>query len=235
MIDAFGDRLCAVYRQKDAGTTETGEENFLDASRLRRRVSDIPYLARHEIYFGHYPFGIHHRLSRPGVYLSLMRAPLERLVSGIKHVTRHPQSRLHPLMVASPALQDIIENHRGWQFDNLATRMFSGLGGPGYMERVHFEHAVRNVTEHFAFVGHQGLFDASLSAIFGVLGHDLRLADYRLNVAPPEQHFDISRYAASAYVDRLLQWDLLLEQFILDRFWARRGVPQLYHTAAATG
>ena len=73
--------------EADAQTTGTGKDNFLDASTLRGKVRNLPYLARHQIYFGHYRFGIHDHLSRPGVYLSLMRAPLERLVSEIKHVS----------------------------------------------------------------------------------------------------------------------------------------------------
>ena len=123
-----------------------------------------------------------------------------------------------------------MESHKGWHFDNLTTRMFAGRVGPRYAERVHFERAVRNVTEHFAFVGHQASFDASLSAIFGILRHDLKLANYRLNVAPARQDFDLSRYAAPDYVDRLLKWDLLLEQFILDRFWGGGHVPQVAHS-----
>ena len=107
-----------------------GEDNFLDATTLRGKVRDLPYLARHQIYFGHYRFGIHDHLSRPGVYLSLMRAPLERLVSEIKHVTRHAKSMFHPRMASGLGLQELVDSHKGWHFDNLTTRMFAGRVGP---------------------------------------------------------------------------------------------------------
>jgi hypothetical protein len=224
LMAAYGERLCAVYRGADAHTTGTDRENFLDATRLRGKPSGLSYLPRHEVYFGHYRFGIHNHLSRPGPYLSMVRSPLDRLLSEVKHIIRHAHSKFHRAMMSASGLQELVETHRGWRFDNLITRMFSGKAGPRYVERAQFERAVRNIEEHFLFVGHQSSFDSSLSILSGILGRDL-VAHDRLNVAPTDQSFDLSRYAEPSYVERLICWDLLLEEFIRDRFSAGANVP----------
>ena len=233
LVDSLGNELCAVYGHKGGKVRWAKAQNCLEASKLKATVTDLPYIARHRVYFGHYNFGIHKQLSRPGVYLSMVRAPFERLVSEVKYLVRGPHLSFHSPIAAGLELQDIVENRKGWQFDNRITRMFAGKAGRGYVDGIDFERALRNVTEHFGFVGHQSSFEASMSTFFRILGRDPPPAAYRLNVAPRNQHFDISRYAVSAYVDRLIKWDILLDQFVLDRFWAG-GMPQVYHSAAVS-
>src|SRR5262245_472933 len=89
------------------------------------RRSDLRVVA------GHFVFGLHHLIDRPSTYATMLRHPVERIVSLYWHLKRWPQYRendpwlervgLKPLG-AGTSLENFVRNYQLRELDNDQTR-----------------------------------------------------------------------------------------------------------------
>jgi hypothetical protein len=149
-------------------------------------------LADVEVVFGHLPFGIHRRLPRPCRYVTVIRHPVDRVVSHYyHHVRRVAQGRPAdvPIDKAVAAGLSLAAFARGEipNFNakspraappsrNLMTRLLSssfptGAGGPD--DPVLLEQAKRNLAEHFLLIG----VTEHLPGFVKLLGRELGWSD----------------------------------------------------------
>jgi hypothetical protein len=120
---------------------------------------------------GHFWFGLHRHVPRPSVYVTLLRDPVERVVSLYHHVLKVEDELLHDEVVARGAsLAEFVAAFACREVDNDQTRRIAGVEPPfGEVDEAVLEQAKRNLRE-FAFVGVTERFDESLLALKRRLG-----------------------------------------------------------------
>jgi hypothetical protein len=168
---------------------------------------------------GHFWFGVHRYLAHPWTYITLLRHPLDRVLSLYSHLKRHNGLSLTlEEFVASPSCREV---------DNDQTRRISGLEPElGACTKAMLETAKDNLRRHFSVVGVTERFDETLIVLKWVLGWTKDLLYYPQNTSPDRLAIDS---LAPAIRDALLGWnelDLELYEFanrLLDQRIAAQG------------
>jgi Galactose-3-O-sulfotransferase len=136
--------------------------------RLAEEVGRLPASERDSIraFVGHMPFGLHRVLSRPSTYLTLVRDPVERLISHYHFSLNDPTAPLHGEVVSKGmTLKDYVErSEAAWEFNDGQTRSLGCdlFRWPCASSTDLLERAKRNIHERFAVVGTVERFDESV-------------------------------------------------------------------------
>jgi hypothetical protein len=154
----------AHYTQENSfatSMTRLHPEGSLDAFEA---LSDAER-ARIRLLNGHMGFGLHEKLPRPALYVTLLRHPVDRVVSNFYFEHREPHSYIYEeLRSGRMGLKEYVSYYADVaRLDNLQTRMIAGnwyLEGSGPCTPQMLETAKRNLKEHFALVGLSERFDA---------------------------------------------------------------------------
>ncbi|TES47499.1 hypothetical protein E2L07_18830 [Halalkalibacterium halodurans] len=104
--------------------------------------------------YGHFGYGIHSTLHQPFTYITMLRDPVERVISTYYFVLQNPQNRLHHQVkqmsfeqfVASDL--PVVSNHQ--------TRLISGKPIP------HLALAKKHLNQHFSIVGITDMYAQSI-------------------------------------------------------------------------
>ncbi|MGC9333570.1 MAG: sulfotransferase family 2 domain-containing protein [Anaerolineae bacterium] len=130
-----------------------------------RRMSDVRK-ARICMVRGHMAFGVHEFLPGPVTYFTVLRNPIERVLSYYYFVLSKPDHYLYDeISAGETTLVGFVERQGHIMLDNAQTRMLSGTWfGPafGRCTREHLATAKQNLREHFAVVGLAERFDETL-------------------------------------------------------------------------
>jgi hypothetical protein len=155
-------------------------------------------------FVGHMGFGLHDFLSGPSVYFTMIRNPIDRVVSGYYHARRSPNHRLHAQAQTMDIEEFVGSGLVSWM-DNGQTRLLSGADFEGELHgrgEIAFgqcppellERAKRNLKRHFRVVGVTERFDESLLLLKKAFGWgDISYA--RLNVGRNVLHRSLSKAA----------------------------------------
>lgn len=135
----------------------------------------IPYLGRADLraVFGHFSFGIHSQVQRPWHYVTMLRNPVDRVLS------------LYYFLNAGGAnpIEDFFTNPTLRELDNDQTRRIAGVEPPfGQCTQNHLDMAKQNLREHFAMVGLAERFDASILLMKQKFGWEKQFGYYPRNV-----------------------------------------------------
>ncbi len=184
--DAADDaRLIFLHIPKTAGSTlRRILERQYDSHRIftlegwrvhEKDFSGLPEVARAQVRVleGHQFFGLHAHLPGPARYLTLLRDPVERLVSQYYHILRSPEHYLRPQVVdGGMSLAEFAHAKLAPELDNGQLRYVAGLGDlpRGAVGAEHLERALRILEEHFAVVGLVERFDESVVLMRRTLG-----------------------------------------------------------------
>jgi hypothetical protein len=125
-------------------------------------------------YVGHAPFGLHQVLSARCSYVTMLRDPVERLISHHAFVVRTPSLALHQEVVANGwTVEEYVENCRQADYiNNAQTRMLGGgLESWEPPTRSTLEAAKRNL-DRFVVAGVVERFDESVLAMRRAFGWD---------------------------------------------------------------
>jgi hypothetical protein len=139
--------------------------------------------ARIRLVKGHMPYGLHKYLSVPATYITMLRDPVDRVVSHYYFVRRSPGVSLYEEVTSRKmSLADFVKARAAIKANNDQTRLISGVekvnakvlrGGeaneePGSTDIL--EIAKRNLADNFAVVGLSERFDESLLLLKKLLG-----------------------------------------------------------------
>ncbi|HDN79553.1 MAG TPA: hypothetical protein ENG33_03685 [Chloroflexi bacterium] len=128
---------------------------------------------------GHQGYGLHRFLPQPSVYITVLREPIERVISYYHFIfiRRTPHHYCHNLVVSNDmSLKEFIESEADAMVDNAQTRLLSGMMetghefGFGKCPREALEAAKRNLRENFVVVGLTEEFDKTLILLKRALG-----------------------------------------------------------------
>ncbi len=119
-----------------------------------------------KIFLGHLRFGFHTHLPQPSTYFTMLRDPVDRIVSYYYFVLESPAHYLYDIVTSqNMTLKDLLCSEISTEFDNGQTRSISGIGhkiGFGQCSPETLESAQANLRDHFAVVGLTEHFDESL-------------------------------------------------------------------------
>jgi hypothetical protein len=167
---------------------------------------------------GHFSFGVHAHLAHPATYVTLLRHPLDRIVSLSRHV-------IHGGM--SLSLEEFAEAPPWREVDNDQTRRVSGIAPAlGACTKRMLEQAKDNLRRRFSVVGVTERFDETLVVLKRAFGWTKDLLYYPKNAGPNSLSVGA---LAPATRDALLGWnelDLELYAFanrLLDERIAAQG------------
>lgn len=118
---------------------------------------------------GHFmSYGIHERLPNPSTYITMMREPIDRVISHYYFVRRSPNHYLHEtVMSKNMSLQEYVGSELSIEINNGQTRLLAGLKenpgigiGRGFPEMLN--RAKQNIDNNFSVVGLTEEFEKSL-------------------------------------------------------------------------
>jgi len=130
---------------------------------------------------GHFWFGIHEHVGRPWTYVTLLRDPVERVVSLYHYLQLGERMSLEEF-AASPPFREA---------DNDQVRRVAGADPEiGACTEAMLEAAKENLRTHFAVVGVTERFDETLALLDRRLGWTREVASYPRNVNPARRPTD---------------------------------------------
>lgn len=163
-----------LHIPKTAGTTlrsifmkqYQGQELLLcynNAKKWRMELKNPAKLRHVKAIAGHFPFGIHRSIPRKFTYITMLRDPVERVVSLYQHFQRDPNQRYHQ-KVKQMSLKEFVNCEEIMNvrigstahINNPQTRFLSGD------KTANLEKAIDNLTKNFSVVGVTDLFDESI-------------------------------------------------------------------------
>lgn len=112
---------------------------------------------------GHFPFGWHEYLERPVRYITMLRHPVDRVVSLYYYFRQGPDCQEHRLARSCRSVEEFVAREETLQVDNDQVRRISGqpVGFGEVTSRV-LQTAITNLTDHFTCVGLTERFDESI-------------------------------------------------------------------------
>ncbi len=124
---------------------------------------------------GHVYFGIHEHVPTPCTYITMLRDPVERVVSLYHYVKRSPGHYLHKFGFADRRdVEDFVRRPITAEIDNWQTRLLNPQPAtfqpPGSVDEAMLEIAMTNLRDHFAAVGVTGRFDETLVVLARTFG-----------------------------------------------------------------
>ena len=150
----------AVYQIN--GSLRVSAEELCSLSGERKANIQCPY--------GHMPFGLHTCLSQPSVYVTLLRNPVERIISAYYYSLRRPEWGFHQQIVErNLSLHDFVVDKVSAELHNEQTRMLSGSDEPVTAIDA-LDRAKKNLDAHFVVAGLTERFDEFLLLCRMLLG-----------------------------------------------------------------
>jgi hypothetical protein len=172
---------CRAERDQDEGLFNAGVL-FLPYGFLKERDFSVPdyvqpHLRRADLraVIGHFWFGVHQYVTRPWRYVTILREPVERVVSLYRFLQLEGKMSLDEF-VSSPPFAEV---------DNDQTRRVAGVDPPiGSCTAETLRVAQDNLRRHFAVVGTTERFDETLVLLRRRLGWTRDMLSYPRNVNP---------------------------------------------------
>jgi hypothetical protein len=121
----------------------------------------------------HMPFGWHEYFNTPSQYITMVRNPLQRIVSHYYQVVRNPTHYLHDMVKnRNMSLHQYVQSELSPELDNGQTRFISGTTKVkiGQCTQSMLEVALHNLREHFLVAGLTERFNETLLLIYRKLG-----------------------------------------------------------------
>jgi hypothetical protein len=160
--------------------------SFLKNRELAFSESHLRALGRDDLraVVGHFWFGVHKHVNGDSVYATMLRDPVERVISLHAHLTEHAVRRKLPYTPMS--LYDFATRPPLREVDNDQTRRIAGEEPEvGECSRRLLEKAKENLRTHFGAVGITERFDETLVLFKHVFGWSRPLTYYPKNVSRP--------------------------------------------------
>lgn len=242
--------LIFLHIPKSGGTTlrrilraEYGRDNIFYSIDSDPKGSEKKFIEQNRTFSllaGHIHFGEHHYFGEELKYFSMVRHPVDRVISHYYYTRRRPENYAYPYS-SKMTLEEYALSNFSSEMDNGQIRLLSGIEPAiGKCDRRVLEIAKENIDQHFVAVGLQEQFDKSLLLLMKKL-HWKRLPLYnKTNVTPnkPEvsqtvrdkiaarNQYDMELYnwidarfrkEYSKYISRFLYLDFLAKNFLYQR------------------
>jgi hypothetical protein len=120
---------------------------------------------------GHFSFGIHQYVNRPWTYVTLLRNPVDRVLSLYYHIRRYEDAEFHEVVSGGLSIEDFVLHLSCKEADNDQTRRISGLEPEfGACSISTLDRAKDNLRRYFSVAGVTECFDETVVLIKRTLG-----------------------------------------------------------------
>ncbi|HEX9758729.1 MAG TPA: sulfotransferase family 2 domain-containing protein [Nitrospiria bacterium] len=126
---------------------------------------------------GHLPFGLHENLPGKSKYITVLRNPVDRVISHYYFVLQTPKHYLYRQVASKNlTLEQYVKGNLSSEINNGQTRLICGdprvdtVSGNGPVSQATLEAAKRNLQEHFIGVGISERFDETVLMFRNLLG-----------------------------------------------------------------
>lgn len=157
---------------------------------------------------GHIGFGLHERLPGSSQYITVLRNPVERVVSQYHYIIRTPQHYLYNKIVSNKiSLIDYANGDLTREISNDQTRMISGAAkmlGINDNNHYYLDLAKENLTKYFCVAGLLERWDETVTVFMHELGWS-NLTSKKKNVAS----YDKSAVVTTDVIDVITERNLL--------------------------
>ncbi|MCP4423323.1 MAG: sulfotransferase family 2 domain-containing protein [Chloroflexi bacterium] len=168
-----------LHLPKTAGTTlnniiarqyQPEEIHYLGAltqkAIVQFKAMDAAERAKFRLLTGHMGYGLHDQMAPPTAYFTILREPIERIISFYYFVQRNGAHYLHDFVLKDDVgLDDFVKSRISIMTDNFQVRLISGVWDQrpyGECSREALEQAKQNLLTDFAVVGLTEEFDKTL-------------------------------------------------------------------------
>ncbi|MUL39304.1 sulfotransferase family 2 domain-containing protein [Gloeocapsopsis dulcis] len=166
---------------------------------------------------GHMSFGLHEYLPQPSTYITMLRDPVDRVISHYYYVIRNPQHRLHKQVKDNKiTLQEYVSNGITTEVNNSQTRILAAVNkskvGFDEITGKALEKAKQNLETHFSVIGITEKFDETLILLKKIF--DWKTPFYvRENVTKNRQPKENIPQETLEIIQRYNQLDIQLYQY----------------------
>lgn len=170
---------------------------------------------------GHMVFGAHRHTDRPFQYITIVREPIDRVISDYYYVRRTPTHDFYdPVVTQDYSLEDYVTRQITIYTDNVQTRMLAGVGTDvpiGECTKTMLNTALEHVENHFVVAGLTSRFDESIILMKQMLnwGYPLYMTRNKTRKRPSWQ--DVSA-ETRAVIREHNQLDVVLYEHIQEQF-----------------
>lgn len=171
-----------LHISKTGGTTMNGilhqqyrRDTIFNVSRINfpHQFDELPTIPQEKVLFkGHMLFGLHNYLPSPATYFTILRHPIERMISSYNYLRGNPDFKtLAKTIDMKSFFQSILKEGKLGLLTNRQTKIVSGHGLVNCSdERALIEKAKENFDKHFAVVGLTKRFDETLVLLNNAFG-----------------------------------------------------------------
>jgi hypothetical protein len=251
---AAGSTLRRIIEKQYEPSTIFTIPSFYSSKEEFRQVAEFQ-LKEIKVLKGHMFFGLHEVLPKPSTYITLLRDPVERIISHYYYVLRNPSHYLYKdVKSKNMSLKEYASSGLSVELDNGQTRLISGFNFPDHSQPASqemLEVAKQNLKLHFAVVGIAEEFNKTLIILKKEFGWKMhfyvkenttknrpmkeRISKETLDVIRNYNELDIElyRYAKDIFEDLVNQQDASFEREI-KVFNLLNGVYQSYRELYAS-
>jgi len=160
---------------RDIISRQYPKKSILTISHFKDSLNTIDKLSIHQqktlkIIQGHLLFGIHKRLANPVSYISMVRNPVDHILSGYYYLLRSPAHPLYKhVKKANMSFEEYLTSGINHMTNNPQVRTITGVGilDPkeidfGRCPNVLLEQAINNIKKHFIAIGVTERFNESI-------------------------------------------------------------------------
>lgn len=177
----------------------------------------------YDVLLGHVHFGLHEWISRPALYMTMLRDPVDRIVSHYYFVKAKPEHYLHKLIIGKGmSLQEYAEKRACVEVDNdqvrwLCARPHSAVP-IGKVPREMVDEAKWNLENSISVLGLVERFEESLCCFGRAFGWSDVSYGGRKNVTPDRPPLDEIPAAAIETIRRVNRYDVELYELAKSLF-----------------
>jgi hypothetical protein len=200
------------------------DAQFVYGGQLRLAYPDIDYIRefrarpRPSVVMGHFGFGVHRFLGLAPAYVSVLREPVQRVVSLYRMEKSQPNSPFRDYFESGRSLCDFVTDNITELTNNHMCRVIAGVpmeAGLLINDRWLLELAIHNLRRHYVLVGTLERYELFLAA----LGRRLNWGNFdipRENVAAGPR-VELDRGTRAAIVERN-SLDMALFDYVNDNY-----------------
>jgi hypothetical protein len=172
-----------------------------------------------KLVFGHFLYGIHRYIPGPSSYVTVLRDPLDRIVSLYHHVKLRGHGELRALLDAGMTLNDYVLSGKSLETDNQMVRQIAGPPGVlfGQCTDALLEDAMEHIERRFGAVLFYEDMQPGLRRLASLIGHSGGFVLPRENPTPSRT---LAEDVDAPVRDRILElnrFDVALYQWARDR------------------